>query len=82
MPAARIVAAISLPNMGGIVLPATAKRVVLVCDRDEGARAQEALERSIAAQQARGLTVERVLPPVGIKDINDWVRALARGRAA
>lgn len=79
-PGARIVAAISLANMGGIVLPPAARRLVLVCDRDDHPKAQEALERSIARQQARGLTVELVMPPAPHKDLNDWLKAwLAAG---
>ncbi|MBT0667012.1 toprim domain-containing protein [Novosphingobium profundi] len=81
MPAARIVAAYSLGNVGAIVLPAAARRLVIVCDRDSKAAAQEQLERSIAQQQARGLDVRIVMPPascggVAIKDINDWWLAL------
>lgn len=81
-PEARIVSAISLGNMGGIVLPEAAKVLRLVCDRDEKLAAQEALERSIAAQQARGLTVELVMPPAGIKDMNDWLRGMPAATAS
>lgn len=83
-PDARVVAGISLANMGGLVPPPAARRLVIVADRDSNPKAQDALERSIAQQQARGLTVELVMPPVGIKDINDWLRAVnapARGVA-
>lgn len=80
-PDARIVAAVTLGNMGGIVLPAQARNIVLVCDRDTKLAAQDALERSIAAQQARGLNVSTVMPPAPHKDINDWWRAIARGEA-
>ncbi|MED5545642.1 MAG: toprim domain-containing protein [Pseudomonadota bacterium] len=88
MPGARIVAAYSLGNVGAIVLPAAARRLVIVCDRDSNAKAQEQLERSIAQQQARGLDVQLVMPPeewggVPIKDINDWWLALkAQGARA
>lgn len=91
-PEARIVSSVTLGNMGAIVLPSNGSgggRVLrLVCDRDEKVKAQEALERSIAAQQARGLTVELVMPPVGFKDLNDWLLGAAvqrrpdAGRAA
>lgn len=73
-PEARIIAAISLPNIGGIVLPPAAKRLVVVADRDDKPAAQDALERAIAAQQARGLEVSLVMPPPGYKDVNDWLR--------
>lgn len=81
-PEARVVAAINLPNMGGILLPPQARNLVLVCDRDSNVAAQDALERSIAAQQARGLKVSTVMPPAPHKDINDWWRALRREGAA
>lgn len=74
-PEARIIAAISLGNIGAVVLPPAARELVVVADRDDNPQAQDRLERSIAQQQARGLTVRLVLPPPGIKDINDWVRA-------
>lgn len=85
-PEYRIVAAVSLGNIGAIVLPPAARRIVIVADRDDNQTAQDALERSIAAQQARGLDVRLVMPPVGIKDLNDWLRAAMapqrKGRAA
>lgn len=90
-PEARIVCAISLGNVGAVVLPPQAKRLVIVADRDEKEAAIEALERSIAQQQARGLHVRLVMPPVGFKDLNAWLlaglragaqRAAAKGRAA
>ncbi len=80
-PEARIVAAISLGNVGAIVLPEAARKLVIVADRDDKPKAQEALERSIAQQQARGLEVRLVMPPaevngIGVKDVNDWWRAI------
>jgi hypothetical protein len=74
-PDARIVAAYSLGNLGAIQFPDTIPTIVLVADRDDGEREQEALERAIARQQARGHTVKLVLPPVGFKDINAWLQA-------
>lgn len=79
-PRARTIAAISLGNLGEIVLPPAARELVIVADRDSNPRAQDTLERSIARQQARGLKVALVMPPPGIKDINDWVLALERER--
>ncbi|RIV87483.1 DUF7146 domain-containing protein [Aurantiacibacter zhengii] len=85
-PDKRIVAAIDLGNIGALILPERVRELVIVADRDQGEKAQAALERAIAAQQARGLRVQLVMPPAtvggqAIKDINDWVRA-ARGEAA
>lgn len=86
-PEARIVAAYSLDNMGRILFPPAARRLVLVCDRDDrrNETAQAALERSIALQQARGLDVQLVLPPAPHKDMNEWLAAWvaeAGGKAA
>ena len=78
LPAARIVCAISLGNMGAIVFPANARRLVVVADRDEKAPEVDKLERAIAQQQARGLQVSTVLPPKGFKDVNDWAQGIAR----
>jgi phage/plasmid primase-like uncharacterized protein len=81
-PEARIICAITLGNIGAIVLPEAAQRLIIVADRDENVKAQEALERAIARQQARGLEVGIVMPPKGVKDFNDWLRAGASGRGA
>ncbi|OYX62719.1 MAG: hypothetical protein B7Y88_13785 [Sphingomonadales bacterium 32-64-17] len=79
-PEARIIAAIDLGNLRKLVLPEKVRELVIVGDRDEGEKQQAALERAMAAQQARGLTVRLVLPPAGINDINDWVKATALDR--
>lgn len=76
-PEARIIAAVALGNIGAIVLPERAERLIIVCDRDDKARAQDQLESSIAHQQARGIRVDLVLPPKEHKDINDWLLAIA-----
>ncbi|KUR80925.1 toprim domain-containing protein [Novosphingobium sp. FSW06-99] len=78
-PEARIICAVNLPNMGMVVLPAAARRLTIVADRDTKPTAIDALERAIAAQQARGLDVRLVMPPVGFKDLNEW---LLMGHAA
>ena len=87
-PEARIVCGLSLGNMGAIVFPAAAKRLVIVADRDPNPREVAKLERTIAQQQARGLEVSIVMPPPSVngrpvKDINDWLLAeQEEGRAA
>lgn len=81
LPGARVICAISLGNMGAIVFPAAARRLVVVADRDGKAREVDSLERAIAAQQARGMEVSLVMPPEGFKDVNDWHLGL-RGHAA
>jgi hypothetical protein len=81
-PEYRICAAIDLTNLGLVVFPPAARQLVLVCDRDEKAKAQDALERAIGRQQERGLDLRLVMPPAPHKDINDWLRALHQGEAA
>lgn len=80
LPEARVICAIALGNIGAIVLPPAARKLVIVADRDTNPTAQDTLERAIARQQSRGLAVQLVLPPEGIKDVNDWM--LAERRAA
>lgn len=75
MPAARVIAAYSLGNLGAVAFPPLIETIVLVADRDEDVREQEKLERAIARQQARGHRVKLVLPPVGTKDVNAWLLA-------
>lgn len=79
-PGARIVCAMNLGNLGAIVLPPKARELVIVADRDDKAAETDKLERAIASQQARGLRVRLVVPPPGIKDINDWVRTVPGNR--
>ncbi|WP_404482874.1 toprim domain-containing protein [Novosphingobium sp. BL-52-GroH] len=83
-PVLRIIAAYSLGNIGEVLLPPAAKRLVIVADNDPNLDEQDKLERSIAKQQARGIEVLTVRPPAEHKDINDWWIALRRqqGRAA
>jgi len=82
-PEARVIAAISLGNIGALVLPTAAQKMVIVADRDDKPAAQETLERVMAQQQARGITMQMVMPPAPHKDINDWWQALAgQGRMA
>jgi hypothetical protein len=72
-PEFRIIAAVNLGNIGALVLPPAARRLVIVADRDQKPKAVDTLERVIAKQQARGLQVDLVMPPVGCKDLNDWL---------
>lgn len=77
-PEARVIAAISLGNMAAVVLPEAARELIIVADRDDNVKAVDTLERAIATQQARGMTVKLVMPPRGVKDLNEW---LVRSRA-
>jgi Toprim domain len=76
-PAARIICSINLGNMGAIILPEAARRIVMVCDRDDGEQQLQVLERAMARQQARGIHVQQVMPPAPYKDIDEWMLAVA-----
>lgn len=78
-PDARIVCAVSLGNMGAIAFPEQVGQLVFVCDRDDKTKAVDALDRSIARQQARGLDVRLVMPPPPFKDIDEWLTAVPSG---
>lgn len=80
-PEFRIIAGINVGNMGAVVLPPAAKRLVIVADRDEKQSAVDALERTIAQQAARGLDVRLVVPPRPYKDIDEWVDAARAAQA-
>lgn len=73
-PEARVLAAVSLSNMGGLALPANVAEVVLVADGDEGAEAQAALARAVAAHARAGRLVRLVAAPPG-QDLNDRLQA-------
>ncbi|WP_169805694.1 DUF7146 domain-containing protein [Novosphingobium rosa] len=75
-PVFRIITTVSLGNIGAVLLPHTVRELVICADRDVKPAAMEALQRSISQQQARGLEVKHVMPPEGIKDFNDWWRAI------
>jgi len=77
-PEYRVVAGVSLGNMGAIVFPPHVRRLVIVADRDDNDSAVNALERAIAQQQSRIEDVRLVFPPAPFKDFDEWVDA---GRA-
>lgn len=77
MPGARIISGLNLKNMGAVILPPQARRLVMVVDNDIDPREGAAMERAIARQQARGLHVQLVRPPSPYKDIDEWMIAVA-----
>lgn len=82
LPGARICSLVSLRNMGLVVFPEAARRLIWVTDNDKGERELATLERSIAQQQARGMQVQQVRPPAPYKDIDEWMIAVAPGPVA
>ncbi|MFN3953233.1 MAG: toprim domain-containing protein [Pararhodobacter sp.] len=81
-PEVRVLAAISLSNLGAVALPANVATVTLVADQDESPAARKALERAIAAHGAAGREVRLWQNRHGGKDLNDALReAIARQKA-
>jgi hypothetical protein len=78
-PELRVVAGVTLGNLGEIQLPGQVGRLVIIGQRDTNPKTLEALERAIGAQQERGLEVWLTPPPAGAKDVNE---ALMGGLAA
>lgn len=71
-PDERFIAGVTLGNLGEILLPDQMGRLMLIGQRDEKLKAQEALERAIGAQQERGREVWLTPPPAGgFKDVNE-----------
>lgn len=75
LPDARVIAAISLSNIGAVDLPATVSTVTLVADQDEHPDARAALERAIAQHQSAGREVRLWQNLHGGKDMNDALLA-------
>lgn len=74
LPDARVLAAISLSNFAAVALPPTIAEVTLIADQDEGAQAQEALAKAIAAHAKAGRRVRVWKNAEGGKDLNDALR--------
>jgi hypothetical protein len=77
-PTFRVLAAVSLSNLGALELPADCP-VHILAQRDEKQQAIDAFEKAVAALQGRGHEVFLLYPPDGVKDWND---ALRREQAA
>jgi len=73
----RVLAAVSLGNMGDLVLPEQLADLVLVFDRDgENAQARQARLRAARRFLEAGRSVREVRPPEGFKDMNVWHQAM------
>jgi hypothetical protein len=77
-PGRRVVACVSLANMGSAVLPPCLKDVTIAADNDprDGKAAMIGLPRVIKARQRQGRTVRVARAPEGHKDFNAWLQAL------
>ncbi len=73
-PERRIMAAISVGNIGQVALPENVAAVILVADNDgPGTPAAAAFEKAVAAHQAAGRRVKVARAPSGYKDVNDFL---------
>lgn len=70
-PERRIVAGVALSNIGGMVLPDQAGRLVLIGQNDTNQKTIDAVENSIARQQRAGRKVATIFPLPEFKDFND-----------
>lgn len=75
-PEDRIIAAISLSNIGGLELP-KGSPIYLLGQRDEKMQAIASFEQAVARLQERGHEVFLIFPPDGVKDYNDALRLVA-----
>jgi hypothetical protein len=72
-PQYRVIAAISLSNIGALVLPPDMGPLIILAQRDEKQGAIDALERAVARHQSAGRDVRLAYPPKGVKDYNELV---------
>jgi hypothetical protein len=71
-PSLRIVAGISVANIGALELPAQIGWLVILAQNDApGSDADRALNRAIATQRGRGVRVKVARPPRDVKDVNE-----------
>jgi hypothetical protein len=74
-PELRVLSAVSLGNMGRLVLPPAVHTVILCADNDgDNPQAAATLQRAIDRYAAEGRTVRLARPSIG-KDFNDQLRA-------
>ncbi|MEA3053541.1 MAG: hypothetical protein QOG72_2444 [Sphingomonadales bacterium] len=70
-PSLRVIAGISVSNIGTLELPPKIGALVILAQNDPpGSDAEKALGRAIAAQRARGVRVKVARPPRDVKDVN------------
>lgn len=74
----RVLAAVSIANLGEVVLPAQIGGLFLIADNDEKPDPIAQFGRACARLEERGLPFQIIRPPAGIKDFNDWLQALQR----
>lgn len=73
-PEHRVLAGVSLSNMGGMKVPPNSGKVLLCCDNDVDPQALAGRDRAITNFMQQGKRVALVKSPIG-KDMNDLLRA-------
>ena len=76
-PESRVIAAISLSNMGNLVLPPAVRTVRVWRQNDTAPAALKAFDAAMTQLLARGLTVLIPDIPAGLKDVNDLLQGSA-----
>jgi hypothetical protein len=72
-PSLRVIAAISLSNLGGLELPQSCP-IHILGQRDEKMQAIDAFAASVARLQEKGHQVFLIYPPAGVKDYNELLQ--------
>jgi hypothetical protein len=72
-PEERVIAALSLSNLGALELPLDCP-IHILGQRDEKMRAIEAFAAAVARLQEKGHDVFLIYPPAGVKDYNDLLQ--------
>ncbi|NRA86113.1 MAG: toprim domain-containing protein [Rhizobiales bacterium] len=77
-PSYRIIAAVSLGNIGAIAefLPETCRHVTLFKDNDDSVAANDGFARACKAHAIAGRKVVISSAPLDFKDVNDWLKAI------
>lgn len=69
----RIIASLSLSNMGNVELPDAIRTLTLMGENDGSAEARKAFDRACQMHASAGRNVFRVWPPAGVNDVNDML---------
>lgn len=71
----RVLAAVSLGNLGQVELPDSIRHILLIGENDAHAEARASFERACAQHHAKGRQVRCWWPPAHLNDVNDLILA-------
>jgi hypothetical protein len=80
-PERRVLCAVSLANMGAMVLPAAIGAVIICAHNDTADAARRALDRAVRRWRDEGRRVRLARPPQDAKDLNELVQRQLEGAA-